>query len=260
MSDIPTGPGLLYVNSKLTLPNKLNEASFYQWYDDEHIPDVMQSGVIKTALRCTDVAAPTRKVDLPYLVLYPLSDISYLYGSEFAKARATSDLFPEGSICYDIGEFDVRHYRLVQVSDPTEKGKGLTKTVISAQIEAKSGCSSDEIDTWYRKEHLDLIAKERGFLRSTRYKLEFSRNNASSRERMGVQPPEKDMENSRTMMATCTWLAIHEFETDVDLEGLLSRVDSPWSQKIMEDADRYAASVFEVLKVHGNGDLFHDGE
>lgn len=45
-----SGPGLLFVNSKITKPDLLSEDVFLKWYSDEHIEEVVETSGIKVGL------------------------------------------------------------------------------------------------------------------------------------------------------------------------------------------------------------------
>ena len=114
------GPGILYVNSKIARTDLLNEESYMKWYGEDHIPEIIETSGINSAIRFKDVDP---KVEKPYLVMYPMKDIGFTQGDEFRKIRVHSDLLPNGGPIYDLADIDVRYYGLVQTYDP----KGPTK-------------------------------------------------------------------------------------------------------------------------------------
>lgn len=91
------GPGLLYVNSKISNP-LLNEAKFMKWYSTDHIPEIMATSGINSALRFKNA---DEKADKPNLVLYPMQDIGFTQGEEFRKIRVHSEILPEGLPIYE---------------------------------------------------------------------------------------------------------------------------------------------------------------
>lgn len=100
-----------------------------------------------------------------------------------------------------------------------------------------------DCDEWYRKEvsscdyrnsqiaiwhiisiglsfsqHLDLVSRTPGYLRTTRWKLLYHRNNAISRQLKGL-PPNAD--DAAALEAPPTFLALHEFDrVELDVEAL----------------------------------------
>jgi hypothetical protein len=115
------GPGILYVNSKIARNDLLNEESYMKWYGEDHIPEIIDTTGINSALRFKDVDP---KVDKPYLVMYPMEDIAFTQRDEFRKIRVHSDLLPNKGPIYDLADIDVRYYGLVQVYDPKGPTKG----------------------------------------------------------------------------------------------------------------------------------------
>ncbi|ROT38962.1 hypothetical protein SODALDRAFT_294125 [Sodiomyces alkalinus F11] len=248
-----SGRGLLYVNSAIERTDVLDEEKFMDWYDNDHIAEVLETSGVSSAWRFKDVEFG--KVEKPYLAMYPLEDIGFTQTDEFKKIRVHSDKIPGGAAIYDVANFDVRVYNLIQVFDPTKKGKGHTKTIISAQIEPGPEVSDEEFDRWYREEHLEELCKGKGFLRTTRYKLAYARSNAQSRVLKGLatssEPPPQPP----------TWLAIHEFDTeDVSVENLMDIADSPWTRKVLSGCKAIEAPIFKIVKAFGEADFFHGVE
>ncbi|KAL2760375.1 hypothetical protein ACRALDRAFT_1078881 [Sodiomyces alcalophilus JCM 7366] len=248
-----SGRGIIYVNSGIERTDVLDEEKFMNWYDNDHIPEILETSGVSSAWRFKDVEAG--KVEKPYLAMYPLEDIGFTQTEEFKKIRVHSDLIPGGASIYDLANFDVRVYNLTQVFDPTKKGKGHTKTIISAQIEPGPEISAEEFDRWYREEHLEQLSKGKGFLRATRYEIAYARSNAQSRVLKGLattsEPPPKPP----------TYLALHEFSTeDVSVEQLKEIGDSPWSRKILSTCKAIETPVFKIVRTFGEGDFFHGVE
>lgn len=121
------GPGLLYVNSKITDPEKLSASLFTQWYEDVHIPDIFETSGIKSAYRyfttsSSSGANGTTSVERPYLALYPLKEVAFLQTDEFKAIPVHSDLIQTSTKCvFDVADFDTRYYINV---DKVEIGGG----------------------------------------------------------------------------------------------------------------------------------------
>lgn len=243
-----SGIGSLYVESKISQPDVLDEKSYLKWYDEEHIPEILATGGIKSARRFKNVDPAA---DKPYLALYPLADLAYLKSEAFRDIKIKSDLLPGTGIVYDLADLDVRYDNLIQVYDPTEKGIGHTKSIVSVQIELKEGADAEDFDKWYREEHLVLLSKATGYLRSTRFKLAFARTNAQSRALKGL--PTTD-EPPPTPPA---WLTIHEFEVEApDMLEMKRLTASPWTDRIYEGRKLGVFNTFKLLAEFGEKDWF----
>lgn len=128
-------PYLLHVNSR---PTAVSNALWKQWYIEEHVPDLVNSGTSTRAAFYEEIGHPLGpNPDHPrkWLALYQtdyqecLKTKNYEDGvrhsSElYAKEESTSDLNREN------GEFDARNYELIQEFDPN--GVGESKNVVLA--------------------------------------------------------------------------------------------------------------------------------
>lgn len=109
------GPGILYVNSRIAETDILDEEQYMKWYGEDHIPEIMETSGINSALRFKSVDTSVSK---PYLVMYFMKDIAFTQGEEFKKIRVHSDLLPNGGPVYDLADIDVRYYNLYETYDP----------------------------------------------------------------------------------------------------------------------------------------------
>lgn len=118
-----SGKGMLYVNSYIS-DSILDETTFLKWYDEDHIPEILEVNGFKSAVRWIDEPAKKEEGGRPYLSLYPMEDLGVLNTPEFAAISVKSDMLPGSQLIYDMADFDVRYLQLVQVFDPKNKGKG----------------------------------------------------------------------------------------------------------------------------------------
>ncbi|EPE33409.1 Dimeric alpha+beta barrel [Glarea lozoyensis ATCC 20868] len=244
------GPGLLYVNSKLA-SDLIDETTYQKWYREDHIPEVIATSGIDSAMRCRDVDPAA---DKPNLVLYPMKDIGFTQTEEFKKIKVHSDILPDGKPIYDLAELDVRYYGLSQVFDEKKVGPGQTKLILTAGIELSPAITFADFDSWYRDEHLGELNKCPGYLRTTRYQLLFSRSNAESRVLKGLPPRPED----KNAQKPPTYLAIHEFDTETpDLAAVMKTAETEWSKRILGGVGRVEQPVFRVVEGFGKGGFFH---
>ena len=105
-------PELLYVNSKITAPEKLSAELFTKWYNEVHIPDIFVTSGIKEAYRYYTTASDPSTVERPYLALYPAKFAGYFQSKEFASIPVKSDILPgPNHEIFDVADFDARYYR-----------------------------------------------------------------------------------------------------------------------------------------------------
>lgn len=93
-----TTPGLFFVSSRITHP-QLSEATFHEWYNQRHIPDIFQTSGFEEAYRWKVLKDTRRRgrgrgsrreeehgkedVQRPFLNTYPLRDVEFLGSEEF---------------------------------------------------------------------------------------------------------------------------------------------------------------------------------
>lgn len=115
-----SGPGILSVQSKIIRPDILDEDTYLRWYDDEHVPDLVQKSGIHSGWRYRDTDPDVDR----YWIFYSLKDLAFLRSDEFFSTKFTSDTLPGSGSVIDLADFDSRFYSLTQVYDPTGKGPG----------------------------------------------------------------------------------------------------------------------------------------
>ena len=119
----PTGPGIWVSLSKIT-DDSLSDELFNKWYNEVHVRDVLNTGLITKAYRFKN---KNPKADRPYLAIYICPDMSVLGGEKMKSIPMTSDLLPAGKSCHDLASFDTRFYSTTQEILKEEiKQKGLS--------------------------------------------------------------------------------------------------------------------------------------
>lgn len=115
------GPGILYVNSKIT-DRALSTDLFTKWYEEVHIPDIFETGGIKTAFRYYSTNGDG--VERPYLALYPVKDVAFLQSNEFLSIPVHSTILPGTQAIFDLADFDTRYYSYLGTVKKNESGIG----------------------------------------------------------------------------------------------------------------------------------------
>lgn len=150
MATLPTlhGKGMFCVNSKVSRPDVLDVSTFIKWYDDDHIPEVIETSGIKSARRFIDIDP---EADMPYLAMYPMDDLGFTQSEEFRKIRVTSDILPGENSVYDLAEFNARCDNLVSIFDKTSQGKRTLKSLVVVKCELNKRILSEEVEGWFRE-------------------------------------------------------------------------------------------------------------
>ncbi|KAK3395164.1 hypothetical protein B0H63DRAFT_462756 [Podospora didyma] len=120
---MPPRRGLYVVRSRIISEAILPPATFHQWYEEIHIPDVLNMTIINSSFRYAISDDDKNKSPIPYLAIYPLADLAWFYqpGCPFFKVPLHSDLLPnESKFIFDVAAFDMSFYeRLVSVGEDT---------------------------------------------------------------------------------------------------------------------------------------------
>jgi hypothetical protein len=120
-----SGPGLLFVMARISRKDIMDEPTYMNWYDNDHIAEIIETSGFNSAFRFIRKDRDT--ASFPYLALYPMDDVAFLHSPEFKKIRVHSELLPGSGLVYDLADNEVRYYGLKEVTDTTKKGKGQLK-------------------------------------------------------------------------------------------------------------------------------------
>lgn len=122
-----TAPYLLRVNSRPV--NEVSPSLWQKWYVEEHVPDLVDSGVSTHAgfYRATNdfnipLTKPIKETDKEFLAMYQTKFAGCLETSTYQNLRTTSELLP-GKNIGPCAEWDVRNYTLIQNYDPNKAGE-----------------------------------------------------------------------------------------------------------------------------------------
>jgi hypothetical protein len=120
-----SGPGLLYVNSKIK-DSTLTPELFTKWYEEVHIPDIFKTGGITTAFRY--ISTRGNEVERPYLALYPLKDVAFLQTKNFRSIPVHSEVLPGKTLIFEFADFDTRYYAHLSTVKTKTSGNGVFRT------------------------------------------------------------------------------------------------------------------------------------
>lgn len=123
------GPGMLFVRSRIAPSSKeiLDESVFFNWYDEEHIPDVVSTSGIKSGFRYEDIDKTSTTGDArnhkPYLACYPMHDLAFTQSNEFKTINVKSTSLTGSGIIYDLADMDVSYLGFLGAT-PKKDGSG----------------------------------------------------------------------------------------------------------------------------------------
>ncbi|KAF2669329.1 hypothetical protein BT63DRAFT_425067 [Microthyrium microscopicum] len=196
-----SGPGILYVNSKITDAKSMPPALFAQWYEDVHIADIFATKPqgIKSAFRYETVTPG--KVERPYLALYPMEDMSFLTSDAFRSIPVNDNLLPDGGPIFNFADFDTRYYSNVQHLKGEAKRAAVPSHVVTLCFDVE-GDDASKAESIIKKLPLQEEA-----IRVSLYKNYFSRQNRLAPGEGGLKAPPK-------------FLVVMEFNKEVDISSL----------------------------------------
>ncbi|KAI0185333.1 Alpha/Beta hydrolase protein [Xylaria flabelliformis] len=166
------GPGSLYVTMQPQPGLPLEQ--FHEWYNNEHgptrlkLPHIFTNGL---RYQAADNQEPT------YLAVYDVTSTSHLGTETYTSLRASRS----SREAETIGQVDVQRYfwdRVLSKQSPLfvpieqltdEEAEG--RMLVAVQLTPKDAANSvEEIQKWYGEEHMDMLSKVPGWLRSRLFK------------------------------------------------------------------------------------------
>lgn len=186
--------------------------------------------------------------------LYEFPDLSYKDRKDFKDVAANNP--PSKDLIEDVyknARFDIRFYEEVQLVNgdqavPTESSNP-AKFLISAALEPpKDASSTADLDAWYRQEHISLLARAPGFVRSRRFKL----TNATVIDKFQVGDVTKEAPR---------YLALHEFSGEVlPWKELQESAQTEWAKRVMGGLVKEEVGWYEVSRVYSESEWGHVGK
>jgi hypothetical protein len=240
-----SGPGILWINSKVTDPASLPVENFTKWYEQVHIPDIIAAGsklpsegiVSSWRYKCLDTSRPA-----PFLAVYKVPDMGFLQSPEFKGIPMTHESLPDNGPIHRFAEFDARFLGHVETwSSKSANGKGgRARFLISEAIEPAESTNIEDFHKWYRSVYVKEVSSLPGWRRTSRFNLVFKKENKDDPEAAKKITPK--------------WLALHEFDVDkvdgvLGAGGLLGK--SQETKNIDKTARKVDVAAFEALSSFG---------
>jgi hypothetical protein len=186
--------------------------------------------------------------------LYEFPDFSYKESKDFKDVAVSNP--PSAELIenvYKNARFDIRFYEEVQLVSrnqaiPTESSTQ-PKFVISAALEPPKDAASDaDFDAWYREEHIPLLARAPGFVRSRRFKL----TNATVIDKFQVGDVTEEAPR---------FLALHEFSGEaLPWKELGESAQTEWAKRVMGGLTKEEVGWYEVSRVYDESEWGHVGK
>lgn len=211
----------------LTSRSQTQELDFFNnWYDTRHAPSRASCPGVNQVTRyvATDEGQPQ------WLAMYELDEVTALQTPAYKKARENDGDDEENMF----GLLDRRVYKLLtdkkrdDYADYIKSGKPRDMAHVALQPVRDSEVTEKEYNDWYEDEHVPMLMKCSGWLRSSRWQL------------IDARDPRASMTDGGFTDQRCKYLAVHEWEDNSRVYGSKEHnaaIDTPWRDKIMANID-----------------------
>ncbi|KAH4936716.1 hypothetical protein HBI79_070640 [Parastagonospora nodorum] len=219
--------GILWVSSRITQPDKLSPEKFCKWYEDVHIQEVLVLPSLPSAIRWEAMSPQpgpdTLSTSAPWLTVYEMTDVDYRNSPAFRALNGQTP--PPQELLDEIfknARFDTRFYQEVQnYENPNVTGAPADGAfLISAALQPPASTEAiADFNKWYADEHLAMLAKAPGYVRTRRYEL-VDGTRLDGFERSTPHIPK--------------FLALHEFGGEALPWGeLQASAETEWAKRVM---------------------------
>ncbi|GJE88378.1 hypothetical protein PsYK624_044610 [Phanerochaete sordida] len=225
-------PGLLLVFSD---PGAgVSEEAFTDWYDNEHVPLRLEIPAFQSWVRwkAADGAKPT------WAASYDLESYEATLEPPYTTLAETRSE-REKRVIQDLGVLERRTYELMDAPVPPPAArwdpKKPSRYITFVSTEVKEG-GDEVLNRWYDEEHIDMLSKVEGWLRSRRFVLK-------DWTRTGV-------EGKADLIPVPKYLTVHEWDSiDTMLTPEVARsFNTPLKAQLDEMVERKQLRVMEYYK------------
>ncbi|KAF2104647.1 hypothetical protein NA57DRAFT_70854 [Rhizodiscina lignyota] len=260
-------PGILWVSSRITQPSALPREKFTSWYEDVHIHEVVALSRVPAAARYEAVQGIVPD-DAPYLnkadwlTVYEMEDVGFRFSPEFKGLDGQTK--PKGNLLEEVfskARFETRFAEERQVDEREGARKGPAPLLISAFLKPpKDAASEEEFDRFYREEHIPLISKVPGYVRTRRYRLCPDPESSSVLHEF--------QREDVTHTTSPTWLALHEFDLPQQsvetvqgfpMKDLIKTDETEWAKSVVGRLEGMEAGWFKLKRVYGEWEKYAGG-
>jgi pimeloyl-ACP methyl ester carboxylesterase len=219
----PHKNGILYVTMQ-PRPS-LPIAKFHDWYNNEHGPGRLRLDFCENGFRyrANDLADQQGSEEKPeWMAIYDITDMEWLTKDIYTRLRMAPvqsqrerDTMKEikvGRKFFDfLGEWVGGEFK--KLEDVNAEGEGNVMVAVSLTLHGGQD-KEEELDKWYKEEHVPMLMKVPGWLRTRRF--------------VTASIEGKDEKE---------YLALHEYSPENGLGGkeFQDAVSTPWAEKIAKD-------------------------
>lgn len=214
-------PGILYVTMqpKPDLP----DSQFHDWYNNEHGPTRLRIPFFTNGFRyrASDLeGAAATEAKPEWMAVYDITDMAELTRDTYLRLRfqpvkSQREADTMAKIKVDRKLYDFVESRESKEFKELEKvdNEGEGNVIVAVFLDLHEGAGKkEELDKWYREEHIDLLSKVPGWLRTRRF-----------------------VTSSIDPKAPVEYLALHEYAPKNGLGGseFVAATTTPWNKEVM---------------------------
>ena len=203
-------------------------SQFHGWYNNEHGPTRLRLPFCQNGFRyrATDLGDGGGTPDKPeWMAVYDITDMEELTKDAYLRLRdppvkSQREVDTMKQIKVDRKLYDFVESReskdFKKLENVEEEGTG--NVVVAVFLELKDGKDKvAELDKWYKEEHIAMLSKVPGWLRTRRY-----------------------VTSSIDPKAPMEYLSLHEYAPENGLAGeeFKAAVSTPWAQKVMTEVTK----------------------
>jgi hypothetical protein len=254
-----TPPGILSVASRVTIPERCSPEKFNEWYENQHIDEVVALSGVPGAVRYEAIlfaeiaGAEVEEKDLPlwlgkaqWLTLYEMDDVDFRDSKEFKGLDGQTT--PKDNLLNEIfknARFETRFGGMVYTDDDGARSarQKPASLIISATLTPGSEDNAKELEKWYREEHIPLLSKTPNYVRTRLFK-HVDTTVLHEYSRQAADP-----------IGPGSYLALHEFSGDSFDMAEIAKVDeTKWTAKVLAGLKEggMEAMFFRKKRVYGN--------
>ncbi|KZT30858.1 hypothetical protein NEOLEDRAFT_41327 [Neolentinus lepideus HHB14362 ss-1] len=212
------------------------EVEFNDWYENEHIPLRVEISSFKSWDRWAQADGQKPR----YAATYDLETPDALDKPDYASLAQTRSQ-REKDILSKVGCVDRRVYEAytspIPAPTPSQKKPG----IVVFNSMSLTADKEEEFHRWYHEEHIPMLAKCPGWIRSRRFVLKSWDRTGQEGSKDRTEPPK--------------FLAVHEWESDAvfQTEEYKQSVSTEWMVKVLEGVVNKERRVFKFLRAWQRG-------
>jgi pimeloyl-ACP methyl ester carboxylesterase len=214
-------PGILYVT--MQPKPELPDSQFHDWYNNEHGPTRLRLPFITNGFRyrANDLegAAPS-ETKPEWMAVYDITDMAELTKDAYlrlrdepVKSKREADTMAKIKVDRKLYDFvESRESKEFKTLEKIEnEGEGNVMVAVFLDLHQGAGLK-EELDRWYREEHIEMLSKVPGWLRTRRF-----------------------VTSSIDAKAPVEYLALHEYAPKNGLGGpeFKAATSTDWNKEVM---------------------------